>query len=158
MSQAIICVYTLFRHNCYNWCQDNKLLLVKMNIICLWIQEKIHFIYTQIITWIYCNYLYVFTFSRLYRYANFNIVELGSCSSLLKSRNSALKVSIQIWKEQSWRYNHSAPPPPPTTNNFKKPLEWWFSLYFSSQTKLKIFSISNFQFLKFQDSWQLEIL
>ena len=89
---------------------------------------------------------------------NFFFVELGSCSSLLKSRNSALKVSIQIWKEQSWRYNHSAPPPPPTTNNFKKPLEWWFSLYFSSQTKLKIFSISNFQFLKFQDSWQLEIL
>ena len=31
------------------------------------------------------------------------IVKLGSCSSLLKSLNSTLKVSIQNQKEQSWR-------------------------------------------------------
>ena len=37
------------------------------------------------------------------------IVKLGSCSSLLKSLNSTLKVSIQSEKEQSWRYNLTAP-------------------------------------------------
>ena len=31
------------------------------------------------------------------------IVKLGSCSSLLKTLNSTLKVSIQKQKEQSWR-------------------------------------------------------
>ena len=43
------------------------------------------------------------------------IVKLGSCSSLLKFLNSTLKVSIQKEKEQSWRYNLSAPT---TTHNF----------------------------------------
>ena len=36
------------------------------------------------------------------------IVKLGSCSSLLKSLNSTLQVSIQKQKEQSWRYHLSA--------------------------------------------------
>ena len=35
-------------------------------------------------------------------------VKLGSCSTLLKSLNSTLKVSIQKQKEQSWRYNHNS--------------------------------------------------
>ena len=40
------------------------------------------------------------------------IVKLGSCSSLLKSLISTLKVSIQKQKEQSW---HSTAHPPPIT-------------------------------------------
>ena len=72
------------------------------------------------------------------------IVKLSSCSSLLKPLNSTLKVSIQNQKEQSWHYNHNSP----TTH----------TLSFSSQTIQKIFSICHFQFSKFQNSWQLEIL
>ena len=48
----------------------------------------------------------------------FTIVKLGSCSSLLKSLNSTLKVSIQKQKEQSWCNNHSVPTHPPPTHNF----------------------------------------
>lgn len=47
------------------------------------------------------------------------IVKLGSCSSLLQSLNSTLKVLIQKQKEQSWCYNLSVPPT--TTRNFSKP-------------------------------------
>ena len=57
-------------------------------------------------------------------------------------------------KKQSWRYNHSALP----THNFLMLVGGWFSLSFSSQTIQKIFSISHFQFSKFQNSWWLEIL
>ena len=88
------------------------------------------------------------------RYQNL-IVKLGSCSFLLKSLNSTLKVSIQKQKEQSWRYNHSSTTthPPPPTHNFLILVEGWFSLFFSLQTKLKIFSISSFEFFKFPNSY-----
>ena len=43
------------------------------------------------------------------------IIKLGSCSSLLKCRNSTLKVWIQRQKEQSLHYNPNEPPPPPIT-------------------------------------------
>ena len=46
----------------------------------------------------------------------------------------------------------------PPTHNSLKLVEGWFLLSFSSQTKQKLFSISNFQFSKFQNSWRLEIL
>ena len=38
------------------------------------------------------------------------IVKLRSCSSLLKSLSSTLKVSIQKQNEQCWHYNHRASP------------------------------------------------
>ena len=82
------------------------------------------------------------------RHPNF-FVKLGSCSFLLKSLNSTLKVSIQKQKEQ---LTH------PPTHNFLKLVEGWFSLSFSSHRIQKIFSISHFQFSKFQNSWQLKIL
>ena len=68
-----------------------------------------------------------------------NIEPIGSCSSLIKSLKSTLKVSIQKQKEQSWRYNHGSTTihPPPPTHNFLILVEGWFSLFFSSQTITK---------------------
>ena len=81
------------------------------------------------------------------RYQNL-IVKLGSCSFLLKSLNSTLKVSIQKQKEQSWRYNHSSPTHHPPTHNFLKLVEWWFFTLFQLTNNTKDIFYLPFQIFK----------
>ena len=77
------------------------------------------------------------------------IVKLGSCSSLLKSLNSTLKVSIQKQEEQSWRYNHSSPTThPPPTHNFLKLVEGWFFTLFQLTNNTKDIFYVPFQIFK----------
>ena len=68
-----------------------------------------------------------------------SVVKVGSCSSLLQSLNSTLKVSIRWEKEQFWHYNLNAPP----TWNFSKLIEGRYSLSTSSHSEQKEQSLLN---------------
>ena len=77
----------------------------------------------------------------------FQLADIYSCGFKLK-----ISILSSSTHPQLTHQHH-----PPTHNSLKL-VEGWFLLSFSSQTKQKLFSISNFQFSKFQNSWRLEIL
>ena len=71
----------------------------------------------------------------------FQLADIYSCGFKLK-----ISILSSSTHPQLTHQHH-----PPTHNSLKL-VEGWFLLSFSSQTKQKLFSISNFQFSKFQNS------